>query len=76
MFRPVQDEIPAGSPVEKQERPVAGPLDSLQELLRDDLVRIDVRTIQRRHSPGDAGNRFHYLSDTRIRIANAGLNVE
>ena len=40
------------APVEEQELPVAGPLDPLQERLRDDLVGVDVGAVEHRDAPG------------------------
>ncbi len=59
MLRLVQHEIPTRPPVEEKKRPIAGPFDPLQELLRDDLVGIDIRAIQRRHPAGNLRDRIH-----------------
>ena len=39
-------------PIEKQKLPKTRPLDPLEELLGDDLVRIDVRPVHRRDQSG------------------------
>src|SRR5450755_1257570 len=49
------------APVEKQELPESRALDTLEMLLRDDLVSIDVFPIQRRHHSTMLANRFHRL---------------
>src|SRR5262250_456058 len=43
--------LPVGqiTPVVKQKLPKPSPLDTLEKLLRNDLVRIDIRTVQRRY---------------------------
>ena len=51
--------IPAESPVVKDKLPESGLLDPLQKLLRNNLVGIDVHSIQRRHAPAMHGKRFH-----------------
>jgi hypothetical protein len=50
MFGPVQDEIAPRTPVEEEKGSIPSPLDPLQELLWNDLVGVDVRTVQRRHT--------------------------
>ncbi len=45
--RVVEHEVRVLAPVEERERPEAGALDALQELLRHDLVGVDVRAVER-----------------------------
>jgi hypothetical protein len=47
----IQHECGIPLPVVKQERPKSRSLDAFQELLRNDLIRIDVVAAQRRHDP-------------------------
>lgn len=47
------------APVEKQELSKTTPFDSLEELFRDDLVRIDIRSIHRRHDSSVFCEGFH-----------------
>src|SRR5581483_7565078 len=47
------------APVEEEELAVAGALDPLQELLGDDLVGVDVRTVEHRHPAADDAQRLH-----------------
>ena len=51
-------EIP---PIVNQERPIARPLDPFEELLRDDLIRIDIRPVHRCDQAGMSGERLHGL---------------
>src|SRR2546430_9201517 len=60
VLRPVQHEIAARAPVIEKEGAVARPLDALQELLGDDLVRVDVGEVERRHASGDVLNGLHH----------------
>src|SRR5206468_2037111 len=56
---PVQLESGILRPVEEEELAVAGPLDPLQELLRDDLVGVDVGTVEDGDAARDAAKRLH-----------------
>lgn len=47
------------APVEEYELPEAGALDPFEELLRHDLVCIDVGTVHRDHESGMGGEFFH-----------------
>src|ERR1700729_4168309 len=49
-------------PVKEQEFPEPGPRDPLEELLGDDLIGVDVVSVQHRHLPGDRLDRFHHSS--------------
>src|SRR5205807_7737819 len=46
-------------PVEEEELSVTSTLDPFQELLGDDLVRIDAAAIERRHDAGMFAERLH-----------------
>src|SRR5581483_311438 len=61
----VEEEVRFAAPVEEQERAVAGALDPLQELLRDDLVGVDVGAVERRHRPGHLLDRLHRHTSSR-----------
>src|SRR3546814_9215824 len=50
------------APLIEQIRAKAGALDGLEKLLRDDLIGIDVGTIQRTDQAGVLGKGFHPLS--------------
>src|SRR3954447_4605932 len=47
-------------PVVEEELAEAGALDPLEELLGDDLVRVDVRAVEHGHGAGDHADRFHH----------------
>src|SRR5260221_11705708 len=59
MLGPVEHEVPSLAPVVEEELAEAGPLDALQELLRDDLVGVDVRHRERREAAPDRADRLH-----------------
>src|SRR5947209_2719201 len=50
------------APVEKQELAEAGALDPLEKLLGNDLVRIDIGSIERGHDSGMGDERLHALA--------------
>jgi hypothetical protein len=54
----IQHEGGIALPVVKQERPESRALDAFQELLRDDLIGIDVVASQGRHQPAMRAERF------------------
>src|ERR1700693_2698737 len=60
--RPVEDEVALAPPVVKKERSITRPLDAFEELLGDDLVGVDVGSIERAQDPGGAGEGVHPLS--------------
>src|SRR2546421_7325476 len=62
IFRLLQDEVTTPTPVVEEERPVAGALDPLQKLFRNDLVGIDVRPVERSQNAIDPPERFHQLN--------------
>ena len=53
VLRPAQLEVGILHPVEEEELAVARALDPLQELLRDDLVGVDVGAVEHRGAAGD-----------------------
>src|SRR5204862_6194769 len=57
----VRRQVPAGllGPVVEEELAEAGPLDALEELLRDDLVRVDVAAVEHRDGALDDSDRVH-----------------
>src|SRR5581483_4350232 len=58
-LRPVQLEVGVLAPVEEQELAVAGALDPLQELLRHDLIGVDVCPVEDGDAALDTANRLH-----------------
>src|SRR5581483_11220562 len=72
VLRPVQLEVGILHPVEEEELAVAGPLDPLQELLRDDLVGVDVAAVEHGDRGRDATKRLHPTgSSSRSRLAGS-----
>src|SRR5204862_4100197 len=59
-------DLPGPDPVVEQELAEAGPLDALQELLRDDLVGVDVGAVEDRHR---AFNEFDPLHHAHSRMS-------
>src|SRR3954468_3340942 len=49
----LQLDLPRPDPVVEEELAEAGPLDPLEELLRNDLVGVDVGAVEHRHLPLD-----------------------
>src|SRR6185436_8852620 len=66
---PVQLEIRVLAPVEEEKLAVAGPLDPLEELLRDDLVGVDVGPVE--HGGGRRGRaeRLHAATPSQSRTS-------
>jgi hypothetical protein len=62
--RAVKLEVGVFHPVEEEELAVPGTLDPLQELLRDDLVRVDVGTVEHGNGAGHGPKRPHASSLT------------
>jgi hypothetical protein len=58
----VRGSILLPAPIEKQSLTETGPLDGLQELLGDDLVRIDIDAVERSDDPGHFRERLHQIS--------------
>src|SRR5580704_5814 len=48
-------------PVVKQKLPKSRLLDALQKLLRNNLIRIDINSIERRNPPAMHGKWFHFV---------------
>src|SRR4029077_20087063 len=59
---PIEREIIVLGPVPEEELAVARALDALQELLRDDLVGVDVVAVERGDRPGDDVEMLHQSS--------------
>src|SRR5205823_4692928 len=74
---PIQLEVGILAPVEEEELVEAGALDPLQELLRDDLVGVDVRTVEHDRRRGDRAERLHAGTAKRpssaVAAATSGL---
>ena len=64
---PVQLERRVLPPVVEQELAVAGALDPLQELLRDDLVGVDVGAVEHRDAAGRSPEGLHAAATSRAR---------
>src|SRR2546421_86166 len=58
-FGPVELEVRILAPVEEEELAETGPLDPLEELLRDDLVRVDVRAVEHECARCERAERLH-----------------
>src|SRR5262249_41164054 len=58
------------APVKKQELAEAGPLDALEELLRNDLIGVDVEPVERRWDSFQENKRFHLLLISDIPVSN------
>src|SRR5581483_7189001 len=56
-------------PVEEEELAEARALDALQELLRDDLVGVDVGAVEHDRGRGDGAERLHANASTRSRAS-------
>ncbi len=56
---PVQREVGILPPLEEEALGEAGALDALEELLRDDLIGVDVRAIERRDRARDLRECLH-----------------
>src|SRR5262249_19329089 len=57
----IERSVFAEAPVIEEELAEAGPLDPLQELLRDDLVGVDVDAVERGEDAGVANERLHLV---------------
>src|SRR5439155_18247350 len=64
---PVELEVGILRPVEEEELAVAGALDPLQELLRHDLVGVDVGAVEYRNASGQTDERLHPSSRTSVK---------
>src|ERR671911_2206045 len=72
----VRREVPARllRPVVEEELAEAGPLHPLEELLGDDLVRVDVGAVEHADGAGDGRDRLHHRSPPPlIRIPSDGV---
>ena len=58
------------APIKEQEFAKPGPFNSLEELLGNDLISVDVRTIERNNEAGVFGERVHKLSDFGLGMAD------
>jgi hypothetical protein len=73
-LRPVELELGAlravlvVAPVEERELPVAGAVDPLEELLRDDLVGVDVGPVEHRDAAADDASRVHAATGAGSRV--------
>jgi hypothetical protein len=65
--------VGAIAPIEEQRGPEAGPLDPLQELLRDDLIGVDVRSGERNRAAGVRNKGLHTLLDKYASIVGSNL---
>src|SRR5262249_47374580 len=68
-LRPVELEAGVLRPLEEHELAEARPLDSLQELLRHDLVRIDVGPVEHGRRGGQARERLHVGTSSNSRTS-------
>src|SRR5256885_327717 len=66
---PVQLEVRVLAPVEEEKLSEACALDPLQELLRNDLVRVDVGTVEHEGARGDGTERSHTGVSTSSRAS-------
>jgi hypothetical protein len=66
---PVELEIGILAPVEEQELPVPGPLDPLEELLRDDLVGVDVGPVEHGGDGRERVERLHAAIPSQSRTS-------
>src|SRR5207249_2600265 len=57
------------APVEEEELAEAGTLDSLEELLRDDLVGVDVLAVEHESARGDGAERRHATASSSSRAS-------
>src|SRR5262249_12501623 len=66
---PVQFEVGILHPVEEEELSEARALDALQELLRNDLVGVDVGAVEDDRRRGQGAEGFHAYASTRARAS-------
>ena len=63
------------APIKEKKRPEAGPLDSLEELLGDDLVGVDVRSAQGRDAAPMTDECLHELRTLMHSAAGCAYNL-
>src|SRR6185369_5131211 len=64
------------APIKEQELPKPGPFNSFEKLLGDDLIGIDVCTIERNNETGVVTEWIHQCRDFGFRIGDCGFQRE